>query len=143
MKKILVLIGLIILLAGCMDDSKLRTDLIALQEADSEVQSFFETAKKQNGIHLFQDQDERIYLMLNEVNILQDQPAITFSNLKVKEDGATLKVFYEEETIADYEDKNIENQLLYEVELNKAYETIQLYKNGKSSNFEMVSGNTD
>lgn len=142
MKKIIVLIG-IVLLTGCMDDSKLRTDLISPQEAGNEVQSFFEIAKKQNGIHLYQDKDEKIYLMLNGANILQNQPAITFSNFKVKEDGATLKVYYEVETVADYEDKNLENQLFYEVELNKAYETIQLYKNGKSSNFEMVSGNTD
>jgi len=81
--------------------------------------------------------------MLNGANILQDQPAITFSNFKVKEDGDTLKVYYEVETVADYEDKNLENQLFFEVELNKAYETIQLYKNGKPSNFEMVSGNTN
>ncbi|MBH0170184.1 lipoprotein [Fictibacillus sp. 18YEL24] len=143
MKKIIVLIGIVILLTGCTDDSKLRTDLISPKEAGKEVQSFFETAKKQNGIHLYQDKDEKIYLMLNGANILQDQPAITFSNFKVKEDGDTLKVYYEVETVADYEDKNLENQLFYEVELNKAYETIQLYKNGKPSNFEMVSGNTN
>lgn len=143
MKKIIVLIGIVILLTGCTDDSKLRTDLISPKEAGNEVQSFFETAKKQNGIHLYQDNDEKIYLMLNGANILQNQPAITFSNFKVKEDGAMLKVYYEVETVADYEDKNLENQLFYEVELNKAYETIQLYKNGKPSNFEMVSGNTN
>ncbi|WP_137790179.1 hypothetical protein [Bacillus sp. E(2018)] len=143
MKKMTVLTGLLILLTGCVDDSKLRTDLISFQEANSEVQSFFETAKKQNGIHLYQDQNERIYLLLNGVNILQNQPAITFSNFKVKDDGATLKVFYEVETVADYENENLKNQLLYEVELNKTYETIKLFKNGKSSNFEMVSGNTD
>jgi hypothetical protein len=137
LKRLWVLASIIALLTTACS-SELSLEKTEFSSVDQDVQAFMDRARKTNGAFLYQA-DRKNYLLLNGVNVIQGDPATTFSNVEVKGDGDTLNIFYDEDFIQDSEDKKLANDLLYEVKLNKDYETIKLFKNGVESHFTNIT----
>ncbi|MFG6494842.1 hypothetical protein P8610_05750 [Fictibacillus sp. UD] len=143
MKRLLIAIGLITLLTGCTSvqtSSELTMQQLDVDAAEKSVQQFVRSAQQENGVYLCQDEQNNIYyVMLNGVNMVQGDSALTFSDVEVKGEEESLTITYSEDLIKDMEGKKLANQLLYKIKLNKDYETLKLFKNGEESHFHTIT----
>ncbi len=108
--------------------------------AEKTVQQFVRSAQQENGVHLYQDEENKFYyLLLNGLNMMQGDPASTFSDIEIKSENDTLNISFKEDFIKNHEGKKLANQLLYQIKLNEDYETLKLFKNGEESHFHTIT----
>ena len=139
MKKLFVLVGFIVLLAGC--NSTLTFNEIKSGKANKDVRSFLEDVEDQNGTYLYSNGDKEIYIFLNGINVQQSDEAAYFTNFDVEVDGDRLNVFQEVEYTEDYSDDKLKSQALYKIRPNQNYEEIQAFSNGEEVLFRGVENN--
>ncbi|MEI5908695.1 hypothetical protein WAK64_16730 [Bacillus spongiae] len=144
MKKPLFLLLLSVgLLYGCQPNDTLSFSEKTEDELAKEVQSFFNSVSKENGVHLYNDeQSNSLLVYLNGYNIDQGDSAYSFNNFNVEAYGNNLHLSYETDTTTDYSSE-IENQLFYEVSLDKEYDKIKLFNNEDEVAFKTISGNLE
>ncbi len=139
MKKLILLIVAFVMSSGC-NEKDLYFKNITMDELDKEISTFFLNQQNENGVYLFQDQGERIYVFLNGWNVKQGEAAPTFSNFEIEPDGDTLRIHFEEQLTTDYENKEVDNRLIYEIRFDRNYESLAIFKNGKETHFDVSSG---
>lgn len=138
-KKILLMLVVFLLLAGCSQDELVHKE-VKMDELDTEISSFFLDQQDENGVYLFQDQGERIYVFLNEWNVKQGESASSFSNFEVEPEGDTLNIYYEEQTTMDYKNQELDNKIIYEVQFDRDYDSLAIFKNGEETHFSTSTG---
>ncbi|MGM7700677.1 hypothetical protein ACSVDE_03065 [Pseudalkalibacillus sp. Hm43] len=139
MKKILVMLVVFLLSAGCSQNELVHKE-VKMDELDKEISSFFLNEQDENGIYLFQDQGERIYVFLNGWNVKQGEAASSFSNFEVDPEGDTLNIYYEEQTTTEDKNKELDNRMIYEVQFDRDYDRLAIFKNGEETHFSTSSG---
>ncbi|KZE69050.1 hypothetical protein AWM68_01935 [Fictibacillus phosphorivorans] len=132
MKRLLTGIGFFALLSGCTSvqtTSELTIQQLDVKAAEKSLQQFVRSAQQENGIYLYQDEENSFYyVFLNGVNMKEVVSALTFSDVEVTSEDDTLNIAYSEDFIEDIKDKKLANQLLYKIKLNQDYETPQTFK---------------
>ncbi|MDG5472807.1 hypothetical protein P6709_13700 [Jeotgalibacillus sp. ET6] len=137
---ILITVGI---LYACDNNEELNYSAKEKNELTKDVQTFFSMVKDENGVHLYNDEEnDSIIVYLNGFNVKQGDEAEFFTNFKVEADGSTLNLFYDTDTTTDYSSP-IDNQLYYEVKPDKDYDVIRIFNNSDETYFETASGNTD
>ncbi|MCF6409440.1 hypothetical protein [Pseudalkalibacillus salsuginis] len=106
-----------------------------------DVQKFIDQVDEQNGVHLFFDKKEAVYVFLNAANMDQGEEAAYIKNFTVKCEGDTLEIYYAEKGTRDYSNNQLDHQLLYKINLDKYYEKIVAFSNEKEVPFAVASGN--
>ncbi|MGM8216603.1 hypothetical protein ACLIA0_13670 [Bacillaceae bacterium W0354] len=140
-KLILVILLGFIFLYGCNSDSlPLSYIEMSKDELDKNVQSFFEKVEEDNGVHLYYDEENTIYVYLNGRNVLQGEEATYFTEFDIQADGETLKLLYKSDETLDYKDGSFRRELYYKVTLDKKYEIIRVFNNGEETRFGTISG---
>lgn len=139
MKQFLLVLILALLAAGC--GSKLTFSEIGVDRVEKDVRAFVESVDGKNGVHLLFDEDQVVYVFMNGKNVEQGSHTIYFSDFDIVPEGDVLNIFYNEGESYDYSDKALKHQILYKVELDRAYDKIRLIKNGEEIPFGVVSGN--
>lgn len=142
MRKLFYIIFLVVVLTGCNQSSKkdeLSYKEVKMESMDQDVQSFFEDAKNENGVYLYED-GEKKYMFLNSFLVAQGTKAYYFSDFDIKDEDETLGIYFEEKSTDEYLNKKLRNQVFYEIDLNKKYEFIKLYKNVREWHFSSISG---
>lgn len=142
MKKLLCLLFLLIALTGCnkAEFQELSYSEVMMESTDQDVQKFINGVKEKNGIYLFQDAGEKIFVFLNSNTVIQGDKAIQFTDFDIKSEGDTINVYFEEQSTEKYANKELSNQILYEVKLDKRYDVINLFRNNEDAHFTKVSG---
>ncbi|KIL45052.1 membrane lipoprotein lipid attachment site-containing protein [Jeotgalibacillus soli] len=143
MKKFLYLIFLMLVLTGCnilTDNKELYYTEVIMESTDKAVQKFINEVKEKNGIYLYQDAGERLFVFLNNVLVEQGSEAIFFSGFDIKNEKDTVNIYFNQETKKDYVNKDLNNQVLYEVKLDKEYDYIKLFSNNEETHFSLVTG---
>lgn len=129
------------LLYACQSNDTLSSSEKKVDELPKEAQNFFNSIDNENGVHLYNDeQNNSVLVYLNGYNVEQGDPANSFNNFNVAAEGNSLHLSYNTDTTTDY-DSEIENQLYYEVSLDKEYDTIKVFNNGEEAAFNTISGN--
>lgn len=142
MKKLLFLILMSTpLLYACQSNESVTSSEKRIDELPQDVQNFFNSVDEENGVYLFDDaQSSTLLIYLNSYNVEQGDLANRFNNFCAIAEGNTLHLSYTTDVTADY-DSDIDNQLYYEVRLDKKYDFIQLFSNGDEAVFNDISGN--
>lgn len=136
-----ILLG-IVLLVGCNSDLSLSLTEKSDGSLSKDIQSFFHDVNEQNGVHLyFDNQNSSIFVYLNGSNVKQGEKAVHFTNFNVKADRETISLSYESDQTSNYSDEAFSNELFYEINVDKNYETIKLFNNGEETHFGSISGN--
>lgn len=121
-----------------------QTDLsyskIKIDNAKQDVKSFIGETKNENGIHLYLEGNEDIYVFLNGINVTLGEKAIYYDDFKVSADTDILKIVYSQKETENYSSEEIDYQLLYRVRLDKKYNVIKAIKNGKEVQIGVISG---
>ena len=138
MRKLLSLFAFVYLLSGC--SSELSFEEVNKKGVNKNIQSFIDDVKDENGVHLYFEKQNVVYVYLNGTNVKQGDKAILFTDFNVEDNDETLNIFYNIEETEDYSSQSLENELLYKVNSNKKDETIKLFKNGKEDSFGKISG---
>jgi hypothetical protein len=96
------------------------------------------STEDENGIHLFQQNENTIYAFLNGHNVEQGNDASFFSSFEIKGKDDTLNIYFDEEYTDDYANKTLNNQELYKINLDKKYEVVRPFKNNEETNFKVI-----
>ncbi|WP_117170056.1 hypothetical protein [Paraliobacillus sediminis] len=78
---------------------------------------------------------------MNGKNVIQGEKAIHFTAFSIEGDGEVLKINYMEANTDNYSDEVLNHLALYEINLDRDYEAIQIFKNGDEATFTAISGN--
>lgn len=142
MKKILLILFCIVTLTGCNTNSSLSLSEVNKESINKDIQSFFQDVKKENGVHLyFDNQNNSMFVYLNASNVIQDKTAVYFTGFDVKSENDTINILYKSDKTSDYSNSSLEHELFYKVNLDKDYEKVKLFHNGNETSFDTVSGN--
>jgi uncharacterized protein YcfL len=137
MKKVLLGFLLVLLLAGC--NSKLSYSETDLESVEKDVQDFVLSVSDTNGVYLYFNGTKKAYVFLNGVN--KEEGELFFKHFHVEAVGNMLDISYSQEENIEATDKSFKNQMLYEINKDKDYVKIQLFKNGEKIPFDSISGN--
>lgn len=138
MKKLLCLIFLLVVLAGC--NQGLSYSEVKIESTDQDVQKFINGVKEKNGVYLYEDAGDKLFVLLNSATVIQGERAIYFTDFNIETEMDTVNIYFEEESTDEYANKDLNNQVLYEVKLDKKYEVINLIRNNEDAHFTTVSG---
>jgi len=139
MMKMISIFIVLLILAGCnAENEKLSYSKVEVDSTHKLVQDFFTSVEDENGIHLFQLDDNTMYVFLNGYIVEQGSEASFFSDFEVKEKDDTLNIYFNEEYTDDYANKTLNNKELYKINLDKTYENVRLFKNDKETNFSAI-----
>ncbi|MGO4890373.1 hypothetical protein ACJ2A9_21715 [Anaerobacillus sp. MEB173] len=139
MRKLLSLIVMIILLSGC--STELTFSEVSEEAVHKEIRSFINGAKDENGVYLYFDNQELMYVYLNGTNVNEGEMLVHFTDFDVEGSGDTMDILYRDAETTDISDQSLHYELLYKVKINKEYETIRLFRNDEEVSFGGISGN--
>ncbi len=144
MKRSLILLVLsTCLLNACQPNASLSFSKTTGDRLAKEEQSFFTSVRKESGVHIYHnEQSNSVFVYLNDYAIDQGESAHRFNHFNVEAAGNELHLSFETDTTTDYPSE-MENQLFYEVRLDKEYDTIRLFNNGDEIAFNTISGNLE
>lgn len=142
-KKVLILSVIFIVLVsivGCRRSSEITYYEIKIEDASSKLTDFINESSKKNGVHIFENNNEELYIFLNGCNVFQGGKAPYFEDIKIEVQEDSLVISFIEKYTDDYSDKNIENKVLYKVKKHKVFEYIRVYKNSQEVHIDSVWG---
>lgn len=80
MNKILLILLGFLLLTGCNTNPQLSYTEVSKESFNKDIQSFFQSVKEENGVHLyFDNQNTAMFVYLNGSNVVQGEEAIYFT----------------------------------------------------------------
>lgn len=139
MRNMISIFIVLLILAGCnAENEELSYSKVEVDSTNKLVQDFFTSVEDENGIHLFQLDDNTMYVFLNGYIVEQGSDASFFSDVEVKGKDDTLNIYFDEEYTDDYANKTLNNKELYKINLDKTYEIVRLFKNDKETNFSAI-----
>ena len=139
MRKLISVFIILLILAGCNAENKeLSYSKVEVDSSNKLVQDFITSVEDENGIHLFQQNENTMYAFLNGHNVEQGNDASFFSSFDIKGKDETLDIYFDEEYADDYSNKTLNNQELYKINLDKKYEVVRPFKNNEETNFKVI-----
>ena len=139
MRKMISILIVLLILAGCnAENEELSFSKVEVDSTNKLVQDFITSVEDENGIHLFQLEDNTMYVFLNGYIVEQGSDASFFSDFEVKGKDDTLNIYFDEEYTDDYTNNTLNNKELYKINLDKTYEIVRLFKNDKETNFSAI-----
>ncbi len=141
MKRLMMVVSvLVLLLMGCT--TELTYSEIEIEKANQDVQDFIGSVGVQGGPSLYFDGKKgQMYVYLNGSNVIQGEKATHFKDFELEVDGDTLKFLFNQHDTDDYSSKELKYKALYKVKLDKEYDQVEAYSNGKLVSYQVVSGN--
>ncbi|MGD6777947.1 hypothetical protein [Sutcliffiella horikoshii] len=144
MNKLRLLLFGTLVLTGCNNNSSLTYSELSEEDLSEETQSYFQSVKKENGAHLyFDEENDSMVVYLNGENIVQGEKAETFTGFDVDSEEDILKLMYKSEETTDFSDSSSDYSLFYKVNLNKEYDKVKLFQNGNEASFLSISGGVE
>lgn len=129
----------LLILAGCnAENEELSYSKVEVDSSNELVHDFITSVEGENGIHLFQQNENTMYAFLNGHNVEQGNDASFFSSFDVKGKDDSLDIYFDEEYTDDFANKTLNNQELYKINLDKKYEVVRSFKNNEETNFKVI-----
>jgi hypothetical protein len=128
----------LIVIVGCSMNTNLVVSKENLKSADKKVKIFMDRYNDKNGIYSYQDGTNEMYLFLNGFNVKNGEKASYFTDIKMEVNEETLIINFNEKYTDDYENKVIDNRVLYKIKQPKNVYTIRIYKNGQETHFDVI-----
>lgn len=142
MVKKLLTIGILLtillsLISGCANTPNLTYSEVTTEKLNKRVAKFITDHELSNGIYIFYNNEKEIYLFLNNKNVKQGDKAGFYKDVVVEDKGDTIEISFNEYYTNDY--SNVErNRLVYRIKVNKDFEYLKVYKNGKETYIDVV-----
>lgn len=138
MKKLLVMALCALVLVGCNTNRTLSYEEVAIKDLSKSDQEFYEQAQVDNGVYLFfNTSEDKLIIYFNASRENKEDYAAEVENFDVEGDGDTLRILYDKDQDKG-QSKTFQEQTLYEIQLDKEYETIELFENGDIAAFTSV-----
>ncbi|MFJ7935958.1 hypothetical protein [Sporosarcina sp. NPDC096371] len=138
-KQRFLLVVLIVLLTAC--SSNFTFSEISINNADDQIREFINLVEMENGHYLYLDDKNGMYVFLNGIYVRQGHDAVYFSDFNVIVQQDTLSMFINQEYDSDYSNAQLNYQVLYKINTEANYDTIQLYINGRPVSFDAIYSN--
>lgn len=138
--KLFIMVVIVIILSvtvGCNNTDSLFTK-INLDNANKKVKSSLSSFYSKNGIYLYEDGKDEMYLFLNGYNVMQGGKVPYYTDIRIEVKDKTLVINFREKYTEDYQNKEIENRLLYKIKNPKNVDTISILKNGQETHFDSI-----
>ena len=136
MYKRFVLVVLILCLFGC--SSKVTFSEISLEQADHDVLKFIDIVHDENGRYLYMDDNNQIYIFLNEKYVHRGQDAAYFTAFYISAQQDILNVFIHQDYDSDSLDNELKYQALYKISTQGKFNLINLFSNGEPVSFDRI-----
>lgn len=91
MRRLLVALLCIVFLSGCSED--LSFSEVSKDVVNKDIKTFISNVKNENGIYLYFDKQNTIYVYLNASNVKQGEKAVHFNGFDV-EGNVILYIFF-------------------------------------------------
>lgn len=110
-------------------------------KVSSDVEEKINKTFKENGVYLLNSGKENImYIIFDGSKVDINGEAPYFSNFKVETTNNSI-IFYIDEEVKKYPKNELSNhKLIYRIKMNKEYESVSIYRNGKEGHFDCISG---
>lgn len=128
-----------ILLSGCTPE--LSFSEVSVKSAGKDIQTFIVDVEDENGVHLYFDNANVIYVYMNGLNVVQGEKAFYFTNFDIEESGETLNIKYKSTETTDYSNQSLTHEILYKLNTTKNYQSIKVFCDGEEVSFGTISGN--
>lgn len=132
------MIILLALTAGCRSKADSGCVKVNINAVNKHVKAFLNKCNYKNGVYLYNDGKDDAYLFLNNCYVVQGEKASYISDIKTECHGKTLVINLSEKYTDDYKSKNVGKKLLYKVKMPKGFDTINVYKNGEQTSFDLI-----
>jgi hypothetical protein len=132
---ILIVVGLV----GCSNAFTVIKE-VKEQELNKDVKLFVKNLENKNGLYLYSAVGKTQYLVVKYSSVLQGEEAKFLQSIKAQIQDQDLIINIEELNTHDYQDKRLEATRIYRLSNVNEYGKIQIYKNGKEENFDLVGG---
>ncbi|SDE67064.1 hypothetical protein SAMN04488542_101334 [Fontibacillus panacisegetis] len=139
MQKRMVILVLLLVLIGCNKSSSLLSE-VDQKDLNNDVVTFLEETKEANGIYLYSRVGERQYLILNNIYVNQGEQATFINSIQSQIQNKTLVIKIEELKTDKFDDKRIGKLKVFKINSEDEFDTIQIFKNDKATNFDLVGG---
>ncbi|MCG7334474.1 hypothetical protein MHZ95_04155 [Sporosarcina sp. ACRSM] len=136
MYKRFAVIGLILFLYGC--SSKVSVSEISLEQAEQDVLKFVDIVHDENGRYLYTDDNNQIYIFLNEKYVQRGQDAVHFTAFYITAQQDVLNVFINQDYASDYSETELKYQALYKISTLGEFDRINLFSNGEPVPFDRI-----
>lgn len=136
---IIVVIGIALLVTvSCNNSDSLFTE-VNLNNVNLNVKSSLSSYYSKNGIYLYQDGTDEMYLLLNAYNVMPGEKSTYYTDIDIEVSDKTIVINLSEKFSDDYQNKEIENnRLLYKIKKPKSVESISILKNGQEVPFNII-----
>ncbi|MCG1023421.1 hypothetical protein [Sutcliffiella horikoshii] len=132
----------VLVLGGCSYTATSVNYLNVTQgDLSKEILAYFESVEADNGAHLYMDNaNNSMFVYFNSSNVVQGEKAEILTDFDVDIEKDVLNILYTSEETTDLSSSSSEHSRIYRVNLNKEYDIVKLFHNGKEVSFRSVSG---
>jgi len=132
-----ILIIILLVMISCNKNDSLFTK-VDLNNANGEIKSSLSTFYSKNGIYLYENGTDEVYLFLNGYNVVQGEKTPYYADVSMKVKDKTLVINFSEKYADDYENKEVENRHLYKIKKPENVDTIKVFSNEQETHFDAV-----
>lgn len=122
---------------SCNKNDSLFTK-VDLNNANGEIKSSLRKYYSKNGIYLFENGTDEVYLFLNGYNVAQGENPSYYANVSMEVKDKTLVINFSEKYTDGYENKEVENRHLYKINKPENVDAIKVFNNEKETHFDGV-----
>ncbi len=138
---VMVIISIILIILAivvCYKNTNLTFSKENYKNTDNKIKVFMDKLNDKNGIYLYSDGTNDMYLFLNGYNVNIGEKASYFTDIEMEVKDRTLIINFNEKYTDDYINKEIDNRVLYKIKQPKNVDTIRIYKNEQETHFDSI-----
>ncbi len=132
MKRILLFVLAVFLLTGCTQKETITQ--MDMSKVNGELKDAIAPYLEENGNYLLSD-GKGYYVFLNRGNKMDGEEAVELKNFNIDVNNEVLTISFDED-FTDTSTEETDHQLLYKINEEDQYDTIDIVSNGEQSHFD-------
>lgn len=111
---------------------------VDLNNVNGEIKSSLSNYYSENGIYLYENGTDEVYLFLNCYNVAQGEKPSYYADVSMEVKDKTLVINFSKKYADNYENKEVENRQLYKINKPENIDTIKVFSNEQETHFDSI-----
>jgi len=137
LSSMLIIFIILSVMISCNKNDSLFTK-VDLNNANGEIKSSLSNYYSENGIYLYENGTDEVYLFLNGYNVEQGEKSYYYDDISMEVKDKTLFINFSEKYADNYENKEVENRQLYKINKPENIDTIKVFSNEQETHFDSI-----
>ncbi|TWH81673.1 hypothetical protein [Sedimentibacter saalensis] len=137
LSSMLIIFIILSVMISCNKNDLLFTK-VDLNNVNEEIKSSLSNYYSENGIYLYENGADEVYLFLNGYNVEQGEKSSYYDDISMEVKDKTLFINFSKKYADNYENKEVENRQLYKINKPENIDTIKVFSNEQETHFDAV-----